>query len=428
VPTPARRLAWLLLGQVERGGPTLAELLATPEVASLDPRERAFLHELVLGTLRHRGAIDHALTAVSDRPLLRLDPAVLHALRLGAHQILHLRVPARAAVSEAVDLVRTSAPRAAGFVNALLRRVAREGPPAPPDPERDPLGWLTSAGSLPRWLAERWLAELGPAAAVSRARAFLETPPVVFRLNPRLKDALLQAEAAGLEPRPLVVPGAFEARGGRATELAERGVIYLQDQASQLVAHLAARPGLVLDACAAPGGKSTLLADVGGVDTRVVAAEASPRRLRTLATLSRRWGATSVTPVGADGLHPPFRAAFGAVLLDAPCSGLGTLGRHPDIRWRALPEDLPRHQQLQGDLLDSLSTLVAPGGRFVYATCSVEPEENGGVIEPFLERHPEFRPGAAPPWAGPFRDGDRLRTKPERDRADAFFAAVLERS
>jgi 16S rRNA (cytosine967-C5)-methyltransferase len=428
VATPARRLAWLLLRLDRRGGPTLAERLARPEVEALDPRERAFLHELVLGTLRHRGAIDHALRAISDRPLDRVDPEVLEALRLGAHQILHLRVPARAAVSESVELARRSAPRAAGYVNALLRRLAGEGPPPVPDPDADPLGWLATAGSLPPWIAERWLVRLGAAAAVARARAFLETPPVVFRLNPRVSDAWHQVEAAGLAPRPLVVPGAFEATAGRAHELAERGVVYLQEEGSQLVAHVAARPGTVLDVCAAPGGKSTLLADLGGGAARVVAAEAAPRRLKTLATLVRRWGATGVRVVGADGRRPPFRAGFDAVLLDAPCSGLGTLGRHPDIRWRALPDDLARHGDIQRALLESSSELVAPGGRLVYATCSAEPEENDDVVRPFLDRHPEFRPGRTPSWAERFVEGDRLRTRPERDRADAFFAAVVERS
>src|SRR5262249_40608938 len=157
--------------------------LNAPEIQALDPRERGFLHELVLGTLRRRGAIDHALAAISERPLDRVDAAALQALRLGAYQILYLRVPARAAVSESVALTRAEAPRAAGFVNAVLRRLAGEGPAPAADPERDPIGWLTTAGSLPAWLAERWLARLGPSVAIARARAFLETPPVVYRLN-----------------------------------------------------------------------------------------------------------------------------------------------------------------------------------------------------------------------------------------------------
>jgi 16S rRNA (cytosine967-C5)-methyltransferase len=429
VATSARHLAHGVLLQVERGRSTLAELLAAPDIERLDPRERAFLHELVLGSLRHRGALDHALAQLSDRPLDRLDPGVLAALRLGAYQVLRLRVPARAAVSEAVELARQAQPRASGFVNAVLRRLVREGPPSVPNPESDPLGWLTTEGSLPQWLAARWLSRFGSAAAVARARAFLEPPPTVFRLNPRIPDALDRARQAGLEPQGLLVPGAFEAAAGRATELAGAGVLYLQDQGSQLVGHLAAASGRILDACAAPGGKTTLLADAVPRPGLVVAAEASPRRLQTLAALVRRWGSPGVCCVGADGTRPPFHGAtFDAVLLDAPCTGLGTLARHPDIRWRVGPEDLTRHAQRQRALLDSLAELVAPGGRLVYSTCSAEPEESEDVVRPFLNSHAAFTTAAPPDWATPFRDGPFLRTQPERDHGDAFFAALLQRT
>jgi 16S rRNA (cytosine967-C5)-methyltransferase len=425
VPTPTRRLALQILARAESGRTTLADLLATAEAEALPPRERAFLHELVLGTLRRRGGLDHALKPLLDRPLRELDVPVRTALRLGAYQILHLRVPGRAAVSEAVDLVRDRSRKAGGFVNAVLRQLLRVGPPAEADPERDPLAWLTTSGSLPVWLAERWLRRLGPAAAVSRARAFLEPPPVFFRLNPRLGDAHARAQAA-LTLRPLAVPGGWEALEGRWAELAAAGVLYVQDQGSQMVAHLAARPGRVLDACAAPGGKALLIGDLGqGV---VVAGEAAPRRLRTLAALCRRWGATNVLPLGADARRPPFRAAFDTVLLDAPCTGLGTLGRHPDIRWRLRPADIPRQAHRQKELLESVAPIVKPGGALVYATCSVEDEENEGVIAPFLASHPGFAPASLPAWAAPFADGPFLRLRPERDRGDAFFAALLRRS
>jgi 16S rRNA (cytosine967-C5)-methyltransferase len=264
---------------------------------------------------------------------------------------------------------------------------------------------------------------------VARARAFLAPPPTVFRLNPRVPDALDRARQAGLEPRALIVPGAFEATAGRAIELASTGVLYLQDQGSQLVAQLAASPGRILDACAAPGGKTTLLADGVPSPALVVAAEASPRRLQTLATLVRRWGSPRVCCVGADGTRPPFLSAtFDAVLLDAPCTGLGTLARHPDIRWRAGPEDLPRHAQRQKTLLESVAALVAPGGRLVYSTCSAEPEENEDIVLPFLRGHSGFATAVPPDWATPFRDGAFLRTQPERDGGDAFFVAVLQRT
>ena len=428
MPSPARRLAFAILQETEAGGPTLDDLLARPDAEALDPRERAFLNELLLGTLRKRGAIDHALAVLSDRPLAGLSPDVRAALRLGAHQLLHLRVPRHAAVSESVELVRIGRPRAAGYVNAVLRRLARDGAPAELDPAAEPRRWLTTTGSLPEWLADRWLERLGPQAAVSRARALLEEPPVFFRLNPRVEDALARADAAGLAPIPATVPGAWEATAGRISDLARLGVVYPQDQGSQLVAHLSAVRGLVLDACAAPGGKATLLADLLGRTGRVVAAESSPRRLRTLAGLVRRWGAANVFVAGADALHPPFRGPFDGVLLDAPCSGLGTVARHPDIRWRLRAKDLPRLAERQSALLASLLPLVRPGGLLVYAVCSVEPEENEGVIRPFLAAHPELTPEALPSWAAPFADGPFLRMRPETHPGDAFFAARLRRA
>jgi 16S rRNA (cytosine967-C5)-methyltransferase len=357
---------------------------------------------------------------------------VLRVLRLGAYQLLRLRVPARAAVSEAVELARAEAPRAAGFVNAVLRRLAREGAPPLPDAAHDPLEWLTSEGSLPAWLAGRWLERLGPGRAIARARAFLDAPPVVFRLNPRAKDAERRMGEAGLAPRGLVVPGALEATAGRIGPLAAEGVLYVQDQGSQLIAHLAAHgapehDARALDACAAPGGKATLLADLLGPRARIVAGEVSARRLSVLAHLARHWGAQNVRAVGADALQPPFRAPFDAVLLDAPCSGLGTIGRHPDLRWRVQPADIARHTERQRAMLERLAPLVRPGGRLVYAVCSAEREENEDVLEPFLDVHPEFQPGAIPGWADAFREGVVLRTLPERDRGDAFFAAPLQR-
>jgi 16S rRNA (cytosine967-C5)-methyltransferase len=430
VPGSARPLALSVLGALRRGDRTLADALATKEVDGLDTRERAFLHELVLGTLRQRGWLDHVVDALSRRPGRRPPPAVRDVLRLGAYQLLFLRVPAHAAISESVSLARTVAPRggAPGFVNALLRRLQREGPPLPPDPETDTLGWLTSAGSLPRWLARRWLDRHGPGEAVARARALLGPAPTFFRFNPRAPGARDAALEAGLATEATSLPGVWKATAGPVGALAERGLIYVQDIGSQVVARLAVAPGRILDACAAPGGKALLMADEIRTAGRVVAAEASPRRLRTLAGLRARWGADEVLLVGADGRRPPFRAPFDVVLIDAPCTGLGTLARHPDIRWRVRAADLPRHAQRQRALLETLAFLVRPGGRLVYATCSVEDEENEGVVEPFLDTHPEFGLDELPPWAAAYASGRFVKMNPVRDAGDSFFAACLRRS
>jgi 16S rRNA (cytosine967-C5)-methyltransferase len=262
---------------------------------------------------------------------------------------------------------------------------------------------------------------------VARARALLEPPSATFRLNPRVSDALARAEAAGLAPRPLPVPGAWQAAEGRVAELAEVGVIYPQDEGSQMVALLAVAEGVTLDACAAPGGKALLLGDEIGGRGLVIAGEGSKHRARTLAKLIRRWGSRNVLAACADVLRPPFRRRFASVLVDAPCSGLGTLSRHPDIRWRANPADLARHADRQREMLAAAAPLVAEGGKLVYATCSSEPEENEGVVEAFLTHHPDFVPEALPGWASSFADGLFAYTLPERASGDAFFAAVLRR-
>jgi 16S rRNA (cytosine967-C5)-methyltransferase len=427
VAASARAVALEILGRLRAGRVTVADALAAPGAEALDERDRGFLHELVLGTLRRRGWLDHALCGLSSRPIDRLTPGVLDALRLGAYQLLYLRVAEHAAVSESVELARAAEPRSAGFANAVLRRLQREGPPPAPDPAADPLGWLTSAGSLPRWLAERWCKHLGPEAAIARARSILDAPPTYFRVNPRVSDAGERLAAADVEARETAIPGALERVEGRLSPLAAAGVVYVQDAGSQMVAHLAASHGLVLDACAAPGGKALLMADLGGPGTRVIAAEASRRRLATLSRLRSRWGAANVSVLAADALRPPFAAAFDSVLLDAPCSGLGTLARNPDARWRLAPADVERHAARQRALLESVAALVRPGGRLVYATCSIEPEENEGVVAPFLERHPEFASEGLPSWAEPFRADGFVRVDPARHPVDAFFAARLRR-
>jgi len=420
VSTPARAVALRVLRDVERGPGTLADRLARADVATLPPRERAFLNELVLGTLRRRGAIDHALGRLVDRPLDNVDLQLRAVLRLGAHQLLHLRVPARAAVHESVALARAVSPRGAGFVNAILRRLAREGPPPEPDPERDPLAWLTTSGSLPEWLAKRWLARFGPLRAVSQARVAIAEPPAVFRLNPRQHDAMQRVEATGLEPRPAATPGAWIAGGGRTADLHAVGVIYLQDETAQRVAALACGPGRTLDACAAPGGKALLLAD--WLEERsersfVVAVEASRRRLDTLTRLARAWGSPGLHLVRGDAERPSFATmAFDQILLDAPCSGLGTVARHPDLRWRIHERDLASHAARQLRLLVALAPLLRDGGRIIYATCSSEPEENEQVVTAFLAVRSEYRREALPAAWADLATGDA-----------GFFAAILRR-
>jgi 16S rRNA (cytosine967-C5)-methyltransferase len=428
MPTAARVLALSLLSGMARERQTLADRFATPRIDALPMVERGFLHELVLGTLRQRGLLDYHLRALIGRPVETLTPPVLaDILRLGAHQILNLRVPARAAVNEAVELAAQHAPRAKGLVNAVLRRLARQGAGAVPDAETAPLDWLTSVGSLPLWLAQRWLTALGPQRSVERAAALRRPPPAVFRLNPRVHDAWQQAQAAGLEPEPLVVPGAFRATAGRPSGLAASAVIALQDQGSQLVAHLAAHGNCVFDACAAPGGKAMLIGDLLDPSAMVVAGEVSPRRLSTMRRLVNAWRSPNVRCLGANALTPPVRAQFDTVLVDAPCTGLGTIDCNPDIRWRLQPDDVERHAQSQRKLLTHLLPLVRPGGLLVYSTCSLEEEETLDVAKWLQDAHATLQPAFTPAWVTPFGADGVIRTLPERDGGSAFFAAVFRK-
>lgn len=419
--SPARHEAHRILVALEGPGPGLAERLAEGRVERLDVRERALLHELLLGSLRRRGRLDQALRPLLDRPLARLDAETLAALRLGAHQVLHLRIPDRAAVSESVALLRGA--KGGGLVNAVLRRLCREGPPPAPDPVHEPEAWLATEGSLPEWLSRRWIRALGPEGAVARARALAEEPGTFFRFHPR-RDGEARARAEGIEFETTPVPECLRLVAGRLNPLVEAGLVYVHDLGSQLVARLAIGPGRLLDACAAPGGKALLLADQTG--HAVVAADVSLRRLDHLVRLARRWGAP-LRCLAADARRPPFGAAFDAVLADVPCSGLGTLARHPDIRWRLREDDIPRQAARQRAILTATAAVTRPGARLVYATCSLEPEENDAVIRDFLAAHPEWHPEAPPAWAASFADGDLVRVLPERHGSDGFVAGVLRR-
>jgi len=421
--THSRRLACRILVASEAGAARLSELLDTDEADALPERERALLHELVLGTLRNQGFIDHALSSFLRRPLPRLAPVARAALRLGAHQLLAMRVPDHAAVSESVGLVHGAPARS--LVNAVLRRLCRDGPAAAPAPDTDPLGWLTTVGSLPRWLALRWLEKLGAERAVARAQALLHPPPSVFRLNPRRPEAAAELEAAGIRWRPLRVAGAELLVEGRLAPPAAAGLVAQLAEGSQLIGHLAAAGRRVLDLCAAPGGKARLIADLLAGSGRVVAMEPSPTRLESLVHLTRAWGAANVDCVAGDGTRPPFGCAFDSVLLDAPCSGTGTLARCPDIRWRLTPRALARHPPRQAALLSRAAELVLSGGRLVYSTCSLEPEENDLVVDAFLERRSDFALEEPPGWARDFRDGRFLRCLPERHTGEGFFVALM---
>lgn len=401
---------------------------------ALPPRDRAFVHELTYGTTRLRGRLDHLIGRFLDRGVASLDPKVLEVLRLGAYQALYMdAVPSFAAVSESVDQVRQVAGRRpAGLVNAVLRRVAEagDGPELFPDPETEPEAFLATWGSHPRWLLQRWMARLTFADVQAlvehdnrRPSTFLMSLDLDVRQTlERLGDAGIEAHLVWDEPACVrLAPGTAPAAALGAVPAS-----IIQDPAAGLVARYADLPAGtdVADLCAAPGGKAMALAGAG---RRVLAADLSAPRLELVRENAARTG-RGVQCVVADALRPPL-ASVDAVLLDAPCSGTGTLARHPDARWRLAPDDIDRFARLQGRMLDAAAAVVRRGGWLVYSTCTLEPEENGAQVEAFLDRHPEFHMEATEAAPGRWLDrAGRLAVTPVVGGHDGAFAARMRRN
>jgi 16S rRNA (cytosine967-C5)-methyltransferase len=446
-PTQARLLAARVLERVERAR-AFADLTlqAAFARAPLGPRDRAFATELVYGTLRWRGRLDHLLARVLDRELAALEPGVLTLLRLGAYQILFCdSVPSAAAVDQTVRTAHAlGAGRASGLVNAVLRRLAQQAPRlALPALADDPLAHLEHALGVPRWIAERWLAALGPEEAAALAEASNAPPALAVRANrARIgRDALLER----LRPRfPEAVAcryapdGIVLGHGGAPASDPDfvAGLFTVQDEASQLVVELLApAPGeRVLDACAAPGTKTTAIAERVGAGGLVVALDKSAARLALIGRAARRLGQQNVTALVRDAREPLLDlpgAPFDRVLVDAPCSGLGALRRNPDARWRLAPEDVPALAETQRGLLASAASVLRPGGTLVYSTCTLTDEENDAVVAWFLSQAPGFRRADVarlPATLRPLLDAEAaLRTWPHRHGMDGFFAVRLER-
>lgn len=378
--SPARKVAFEVLLLVEQGG--YASDLLRARSQALDSRDAGLASEIVFGCLRLQGQLDYLIRHFSGRPAAGLDPEVRTSLRMGIYQLRILdRVPAHAAVAESVDLVKQARKRsAAGFVNAVLRQV-----------DRGPVSWPDRAAGLsqPPWLLERWERQYGPGIAGQIARAFLEPPATWLRIPSG--DV-----PPGIEVEPAAIPGCFRLVAGSP------GDLRIQDIGSQsIVPLLDLQPGLsFLDICAAPGNKTAQALESG---VRAVACDLHHSRLARL----RGLGCGLVVLDGAASL--PFRARFDRILLDVPCSGTGTLGRNPEIRWRLRPEDLVELHRLQVKLLSNALERLAPGGKLVYSTCSLESEENEAVLEEVLGNVPITK----------------MRRVPGVDPGDGFFAAVI---
>jgi 16S rRNA (cytosine967-C5)-methyltransferase len=436
--TLPRRRALAVLRALRRG--RLLDRALAQALVGLSARDRAWLHELVYGTVRLRGRLDRRLAAVVHRGLERLEPDVLDVLRLGAYQLLEMdAVPDYAAVSQSVDLARDARGRgAAALVNGALKALdAATDQDVFPRADADPVGYLSTWGSHPHWLVQRWVKRFGPAAARELVDADNRRPALCIRvLGMTAAAAAQQLSTAGI--------AAWSVEPGDAAVCVEKGTspvsvlhcvpAVVQDPAASLVPRFAAMPdGPVVDLCSAPGGKALALADEG---RRVLALDVSARRLRALRQNAARVGAQlrrlgrsplRLAVVAGDARRPPLRALVG-VLVDAPCTGTGTLRRHPDGKWRLQPSDLESLVRLQREILDGAAEVVAPGGVLVYATCSLEPEENEEQVQAFLERHPDFEEAPPSGPAGLPLDGrGRLVVLPHVHGYDGAFAARLRR-
>jgi len=407
----------------------------------LDARDAAFTTQLAYGALRAQGTLDAVLAPLVSRPLAELDPRVLDLLRLGAYQLIDLRVPSHAAVDTTVDLTRAIVGTgASGLVNAVLRKVATGGDRAQwlATLDGDAETRLALATDHPRWIVEAWREALGgdqvDDSGLEAALLADDAAPEVHLVARRIERAAL-AEESGGQPGPWS-PFAVRLHGGDPGRLASvrSGAAGVQDEGSQLAALLLARApldgpdGAWLDMCAGPGGKAALLAAVRPDGVRLTAADRAPHRAELVRTSLA--GADDVEVLAADGTAPPWEpGSFDRVLLDAPCTGLGALRRRPEVRWRRTPDDVPGLVELQKALLDSALAAVRVGGVVAYVTCSPHSAETVGVVDPVAARQDVEVLAVAPlfPDVPDMARGEYGQLWPHRHGTDAMFMALLRR-
>jgi 16S rRNA (cytosine967-C5)-methyltransferase len=430
MPTPARTAAFDVLLRVERDRAFASELLHSDRLTHLSPQDRGLAHEIVLGVLRWQSVLDAAIAQHSSQPLRKLDTEVLIALRIAAYQLRFLdRVPSNAAVNESVELVKRAKKRSAvPFANAVLRKLTST-PPVAADPEQ----------AHPTWMLGRWRNHYGAEAAKAICEYDQQVPAAAVRLPfdaQRCEQIERELASDGIELAPgALLRSARRVVTGDVTKTAAflRGDIWIQDEASQLVALLAGGGRRILDCCAAPGGKTAMLAERNPA-SRIIALELHETRARLL---RERVRAINVEIQTADLNAYTAPGPFDCVLADVPCSGTGTLARNPEIKWRLRPEDLADLHQRQVALLQSALRQLAPGGRLVYSTCSLEPEEGEAVVEEALTAAFQLRdasaelqsvaPEIALPNPATLLRGPYLRTIPGTHASDGFFAAVITR-
>jgi 16S rRNA (cytosine967-C5)-methyltransferase len=439
-----------VLCELDKGCRTLDAAMQALEPSGAlrdDPRERDLMNALVFGVLRWRGRLDHVIGRFSNTPTAKIDPPVLNVLRTAVFQLAFMdRIPPSAAVNTAVEIAKSlPRPWAASFVNAVLRKAAAGHAGLPlPDTQQDPVRALAVAGSLPEWIAARWVARHGYAAAAALCAEVNTQPPLTVRANTlkATRDDLARALApeAALATPTGFAPDGLTVEGLRPriddVEAFRGGWFQVQDEAAQLVSLLLApRPGeTVLDACAGRGGKTGHLAALMQNQGVITALDLSRPRLAQLEGEMQRLGVRIASACEADlnAWRPAPETAYDRVLLDAPCSGLGTLRRNPDIKWAAEKRDLARYRRIQSALLDRAARLTRPGGTLVYAVCSPEPEETVDVVRDFLARNTGFGIDrddvGLPPAARILMDSEGfLQTGSQLRYMDAFFGVRLKR-
>ncbi|MDH4164513.1 MAG: 16S rRNA (cytosine(967)-C(5))-methyltransferase RsmB [Nitrospirota bacterium] len=434
-----RERALTILHDTEKGG--FADPLLDASRREFEGRDSAFILELVYGVFRNRTRIDWLLDRFSAHPVSKTDAWTRNLLRLAAYQLLFLdKVPASAAVNTATELAKVLGKKS-GYVNGLLRTLERNKEKLPLPHGNDPLSRLSIVYSHPSWLVNRWIKRIGPELTEEVLRQNNKPAPLILRVN-NLKgnrDELVNLlEAQGAAARNTAYsPAGIEllSSPGITTLPAYRdGWFLVQDEAAQLVSMmLSPEPGeIVLDACAAPGGKATHLAEVMKNEGQVVALESDKRRIGRIRENSERLGLLIVLPVAGDA-STFGEGSYDRILIDAPCSGLGVLRRHPDGRWAKTEAGIKERAALQKRIMENCAKLLKPAGILVYATCTTEPEENENVIKTFLSNNPDFTledPCHALPSAASKFVGDDLffRTFPKETSMDGFFGARLKKN
>jgi 16S rRNA (cytosine967-C5)-methyltransferase len=448
--SPARKIAFEVLLRVDCESSYASDLLHSRLDSEVSPRDAALATELVMGSLRWQRLLDFFASQYARRLADSLDGEVRVALRIGIYQLRFLtRIPEHAAVNESVEFVKRGKKRsAAAFVNAVLRRAAREKnqPVANFLPEG-----MTAAeriailNSHPTWLVERWLERFGEPKTLELLEANNRAPLPAFAFigAGSSEEAIRVMNKSGLDVEPgrfmrqaVILPG-----GSRANQnLPHEKCLAMQDEASQMIPLLLGVENgqSILDLCAAPGGKTVLLAWAAGGTGFIVAADRYEHRLHKMRDRWRLANSSNIFLIALDGTAPlPFNLKFERILVDAPCSGTGTLARNPEIRWRLRKDDLDDLHRKQVALLVCALDCLAPGGRLVFSTCSLEPEENDQVVSEVLRARPEFRTVRAVVPRGELADGvspDTLiasdgtfRTFPPEHHTDGFFAALITR-